>query len=201
MTRRQNGVIGALALLLMLATGQLALAHPGHFHPEQASDLRTGLLHPLMGLDHMLACVAIGLLSVRLGGRALWMMPATCMLAMLTGGIAAVAGMPLLGAEFGLALSVVLLGTLVAAAPLAPAWVRLSLVASFAFVHGHVHAAEAAGGSLAGYFTGILLTSALLVAAGIAVGFVAEKLRSLRPFPIVGCGIAACGLAMMLTLF
>ena len=86
----------------MLQVADPALAHPGHGGHE----FRDGLQHPISGVDHLLAMIAIGLLAVRIEGKAIWMMPSAFMLSMLLGGLAEDLGIPLPGVEYGILLSV-----------------------------------------------------------------------------------------------
>jgi len=93
----------AAALLALAPT--VAFAHPGH----DGASLVSGFIHPLGGLDHIIAMVAVGLLAARLGGRALWLVPASFVAAMAVAGVAASAGMGLPYVETGIAVSVVVL--------------------------------------------------------------------------------------------
>lgn len=191
MNRRAPTVLLALALI---AIPRLAEAHPGH----PGHQFNDGLMHPLTGLDHLLAMVAVGLLAVRIGGRGLWLMPAAFLGSMLAGGLAATLGLPLPGVEYGIMASVLVLGLLVAWTRVAPLGVGAALVAVFAFFHGHAHAAEmVSGGSLAPYAAGFLLSTALLHAAGIGCGMALGKWVSIRTVQVAGAAISAAGLLML----
>jgi len=158
-----------LSLAVFFALAQTALAHPGH----GGHDLSDGLQHPLHGVDHLAAMVAVGLLAVRIGGRALWIMPCAFMGSMLVGGLSAAIAVPLPGIEYGIALSVLVLGLLIAATRIVPLAWGAAIVAFFAVFHGHAHAAEmTAGGSLAAYAAGFILATALLHIAGVLGGLV-----------------------------
>src|SRR5437016_4898398 len=102
--------LAAAAAPLVLVPA-IASAHPGH---EGAADLVHGFMHPLGGNDHILAMVAVGLLAARLGGRALWLVPASFVLTMAVAGLAGMAGMVLTHVEVGIALSVLVLGAALA---------------------------------------------------------------------------------------
>src|SRR5437660_135307 len=93
----------AAASLALVPT--VAFAHPGHEGPG----LVAGFLHPLGGVDHIIAMMAVGLLAARLGGRALWLVPASFVATMTVAGLAGVAGLGLPYVETGIALSVVVL--------------------------------------------------------------------------------------------
>jgi urease accessory protein len=155
----------ALPLALIPA---LASAHPGH---EGAADFTHGFMHPLGGIDHILAMVAVGLLAAKLGGRALWFVPASFVLTMAAAGLAGMAGMVLGQAEVGIALSVLVLGALVAFGPTLPVAVVTALVGFFAVFHGYAHGAEMPeSASGLAYGAGFVAATALLHGLGIALG-------------------------------
>jgi urease accessory protein len=161
-----------LRLAFAAATALLptaALAHPG-FGP--ATGFAHGFAHPVSGLDHVLAMVMVGLLAYELGGRALWALPTTFVLVMAAGGAMGMAGMTLPFVETGIALSVAVLGTIVALGVKAPTAVAMGVVGLFALFHGHAHGTEMPE-SMAGmaYAAGFLLATATLHATGIALGF------------------------------
>ncbi len=184
-----------LAAAVSLASAGSVWAHPGHAGHE--SDFHAGWQHPLMGLDHLLAIVAVGLLAARMGGRTLWLLPGVFLGSMFLGGVAASAGLRLPGVEFGILTSVLVLGALVAAARVAPQRVAVALVTLFAFFHGHAHAAEMlTSGSFAPYAAGFLLTTAALLATSLAGGLALEKLSRTRAVRFAGGAIAAAGLLM-----
>jgi len=197
---RLRSIVTVLALLcLSTVLVTPALAHPG----DPGHEFVDGLEHPVFGLDHLLAMVAVGLLAVRIGGRALWAMPAAFLGSMLLGGLSATAGLQLPGVEYGILASVLVLGMLIAATRAAPLSVGAGLVALFAFFHGYAHAAEmVSGGSLGAYAGGFLLSTALLNAVGVLAGLALSRVSvgrltggwSLR---IAGGAITAAGLLLM----
>jgi urease accessory protein len=185
------------AWFAVLGLVQPALAHPGHV----GSEFVDGWLHPFFGLDHLLAMVAVGLLAVRQGGPALWMVPGCFLGSMLLGGLAGAAGLPCPHAEYGIMASVLVLGLLVAASRMVPLAAGVGAVAAFAALHGHAHAAEMAqGGSFASYAAGFLLATALLHALGIAAGMTLARGVHERAIRAVGGAIAAAGLLLCLGL-
>lgn len=182
-----------IALLWLLNSPGLAWAHPGH-----GGGFRDGWQHPLTGIDHLLAMIAVGLLAVRVGGRGVWLIPLAFLGAMTVGGVAAQAGLTVPGVEMGIVASVLVLGGMVVAAGTAPAWIAAGVVAAFAFFHGHAHGTEmAAGGSLVSYAMGFLLATALLHLAGILGASGLARLRQDRLARLAGGAIAACGALMM----
>ncbi len=162
--------ISALALAAVTLMPGLALAHTGadgHTHGFMA-----GFLHPMGGLDHVLAMVLVGLLAWQIGQRALWLVPAAFVAVMAAGGALGMAGIALPALEFGIALSVVVLGAMVAFGVRAPVAVAMGLAGLFAVFHGQAHGAEMpASASALGYAAGFMMATALLHVAGVATGF------------------------------
>lgn len=153
----------ATALLAPLLAPVAALAHPGGDHVH---GFTAGLLHPLTGLDHLAAMVAIGLWAGLLGGRLLWLLPAGFLGGMAAGGALGMTGLALPGVEAGILASVIVLGVLVGAARHLPAAFALPMVAAFGLLHGHAHGTEAMGGAF-GYEAGFLIATAALHGAGL----------------------------------
>jgi urease accessory protein len=187
----------AAAAALVLLPG-VALAHPGH---GDAAGFTHGLMHPLGGLDHVLAMVAVGLYAALLGGRALWLVPATFVAAMALGGAAGVAGYALPYREIGIALSVVVLGAVVALRVSLPTLAAAALAGAFAVFHGHAHGAEMPQ-SLSGYeyAAGFLVATALLHGAGIALGLAMGQLSALggrRVAQTTGGAMALAGIVLL----
>jgi urease accessory protein len=154
------------AALVLIPT--VAFAHPGH---DGAPDLLHGFLHPLGGLDHILAMVAVGLFAVQLGGRALWLVPAAFVGTMAAAGLAGMTGIEIPYVETGIALSVLVLGAAIALRLTMPVAVAMGLVAFFAIFHGYAHGAEmpeTASGFA--YGAGFVAATALLHAFGIGLG-------------------------------
>ena len=162
---------GLAATLAFLPTA--ALAHTGVGH---ASGFMHGFAHPISGLDHILAMVMVGVFAWQLGGRALWLVPAAFVLVMVVGGVLGVAGIDVPYVETGIALSVVVLGAVVALGVKAPVAMAMGLVGLFAIFHGHAHGAEMLedAGGLA-YAAGFMIATALLHAAGVGVGLLIGK--------------------------
>ncbi|MBX9787744.1 MAG: HupE/UreJ family protein [Pirellulales bacterium] len=185
---------GFHAALVLLVAAQTASAHPGHFGHEFGD----GALHPLFGLDHLLAMVAVGLLAARLGGAAIWQVPATFLGTMFAGGILGALGMPVPAAEYVIALSVLVLGLLVALGRTVSPKRAMLLVGAFALFHGHAHAAEmAAQGSFGGYATGFLLSTAMLHATGIGLALGLSRLVDPRAVRLCGAAISAASLLIL----
>jgi urease accessory protein len=168
-------VFRALTLILLFAPS-MTFAHTGtgpHDH-----GFLGGFLHPLGGLDHVLAMIAVGLLAAHLDGRALWLLPAAFVAAMIFGGWLGFAGAKLPYVETGIALSVVVFGALVATRANLPLAAAIALAAAFAVFHGYVHGAELAGGSALAFGAGFATATAVLHMIGIALGLAIGALAS-----------------------
>lgn len=171
-----------------------ALAHTG---AGSASGFFQGLAHPVGGLDHILAMVTVGLLAWQLGGRALWLVPSAFVAAMALGGWLGMAGIAVPHVEICIALSVVVLGAIVALGIKAPLAVAMGLAGLFAIFHGHAHGAEMPhDASGAAYAAGFLVATALLHLSGIALGFLIAQLGR-TPVRIGGGLISLAGVAIL----
>jgi len=163
--------IATIAGLLSLAASP-AFAHVG----LHADGTASGLLHPFSGLDHVLAMVAVGLFAARLGGRALWAVPASFVGVMMLGGALGYSGLALPYVEPAIALSVIGMGALLAFEIRLKVPAAMALVGGFALFHGHAHGAEGAHlQSFAGYAAGFVVATTLLHVAGIGLGLALEK--------------------------
>jgi len=169
-------VLRALSFILLLAPS-VAFAHSGaagHTH-----GFVQGILHPLGGIDHVLAMVAVGLLAAHLGGRALFLVPLSFVALMAAGGTIGFAGVALPYTELAIALSVIVLGALVAIRANLPLALAACIAGGFAIFHGYAHGAELpAGTSALSYAAGFLIATALLHLAGIAGGLGIAKLAT-----------------------
>jgi urease accessory protein len=160
--------LALLATALLALLPDAALAHAGH---AATGGLAAGFLHPLGGLDHVLAMVAVGLLAWTLGGRALWLVPLAFVAAMAAAGALGMAGTPLPLVELGIGLSVVVIGGLVALGLRLPTALAMTIAAVFAVFHGHAHGTEMSpGASALGYGLGFMAATALLHASGLLAG-------------------------------
>jgi urease accessory protein len=165
--------IAAVSLALVPT---VAFAHPGHEGPG----LIAGFLHPLGGIDHIIAMVAVGLLAARLGGRALWLVPASFVGTMAVAGLAGMAGFGLPYVETGIALSVVVLAAVAILGVAMPVAAAMGLVAFFAVFHGYAHGAEMPE-TVSGlaYGAGFIAATALLhgigIGLGLAIGQISES--------------------------
>ena len=177
----------------------MTLAHPGHHH-VQGSSFMSGFTHPLTGTDHLLAMLAVGLwLALAFSA---WKPRARIaggfLLAMLAGGVLALAGLTAPAIEPAILLSLLVFGLLAATGASLPVWPATAVAAFFALFHGLAHGLEIpAATNAVGYVAGYLAATALLLASGTALGVV---LRPQLPWVarVAGGGVAACGLALMI---
>jgi urease accessory protein len=184
---------------MIAAAALAALAAPAHAHVGigATTSLGAGFAHPLSGLDHIAAMVAVGLWAALKGGRAVWVWPAAFVGVMLVGGALGIAGVAVPLVEPGILASVVALGLLVALAADLPVAAGAAIIGVFALFHGHAHGAEipeTAGGLE--YLAGFALATALLHAAGIGAGLLLGS-RFRGVVRLAGAATAAAGLAMI----
>ena len=159
-----------IAGLMMTAT--LAIAHPGH--GEQVSNgFLSGFLHPMMGLDHLLAMGAVGFWSIRQNTTMKRGTPLFVVGGMIVGASLAWAGVSLAGIETGIAMSVLLVGVLIATLAKLPTAIGGTLVALFMVAHGYAHGTEMTQGS------SLLLYMAGFVVATLAITFVGRGLGTM----------------------
>jgi urease accessory protein len=158
-------ILLSLCFLFLTST---AFAHTG---AGSTSGFMHGFLHPLSGIDHMLAMVPVGVFAGHLGGRALWLVPCAFVSMMIVGDILGMTGAPVPLVEVGIGLSVVLLALAVAVQVHRPTLAAMAVVGFFAVVHGHAHGSEmpdTASGLF--YGMGFTLATALLHLVGIGLG-------------------------------
>ncbi len=159
-----------IAALLTLPSPARALAHA---QGGEATGLLSGLQHPVSGLDHVLAMVAVGLWGAQLGQPAVWLLPVTFPMVMAFGGMMGLMGLALPGIEIGIAASAIILGALVAWQARPPLWVAAMIVGLFGIFHGHAHGTELpAGADALLYSIGFVVATGCLHAAGIGIGLI-----------------------------
>jgi urease accessory protein len=158
----------SLAATLLVVATTAARAHTG---VGSTAGFAHGFVHPLGGVDHILAMIAVGLFAAQMGGRALWLVPLSFVSVMILGAILGIAGVGLPFVEIGIGLSVVVLGLTVAFGVYLPTAAAMALVGFFAVFHGYAHGAEmpeSASGLM--YGAGFVPATALLHALGIGLG-------------------------------
>ena len=165
------GLLRTLTIaILLLLCAPAAFAHP---QKGEAVGFLTGFRHPISGLDHVLAMVAVGLWGAQLGAPAIWLLPVAFPMVMAVGGTLGLMGVPLPGVEYGVALSAILLGAAVMFELRPPLTMAALLVGFFAIFHGHAHGTELpAGQSALLYSMGFVIATGCLHALGIGIGTV-----------------------------
>jgi urease accessory protein len=184
----------AAACLVLLGLNTAALAHVG-FHPAGLGD---GLAHPFSGLDHILAMVAVGLWASQLQRRAWWLLPLTFPIVMAFGAALGFAGVALPWTEIGIAVSVVVLGLVIAFALRPSLVVSAVLIALFALVHGYAHGAELpASASALAYGIGFVAATLVLHAIGLGLGWFANSATGRLATRGAGAAIALAGIVLL----
>lgn len=158
-----------------------------------------GFGHPLGGLDHLCAMVAVGLWAAQLGGRAIWAVPLSFVSIMALGGLLGMAHIGVPFVEQGIVVSVLMLGVFIAAAVRMPLWASMTVVGLFAIFHGHAHGAEmpeTSSGFV--YAVGFMMATALLHITGIGAGIAIQRLTRPQFVRIAGAALILCGGYMLL---
>lgn len=185
---------GALLTALPVA----AFAHPGHDGGHGLEwDFAGGFAHPLFGLDHLLAMVAVGVWAAQLGGRARWLVPATFGGVMALGAVLASQNVAFPAVEQMIAASLLAFGLLIALAKRLPLSAGLGLTALFAAFHGFAHGAELPASSSGLTFgLGFAAATLLLHGLGFALGQFSQS-RASWVSKTAGAGIAAVGAVLL----
>ncbi|PJC36569.1 urease accessory protein UreJ [Candidatus Peregrinibacteria bacterium CG_4_9_14_0_2_um_filter_53_11] len=185
-------------LLRLILGGLLLVPAVAQAHLVGGSGLSDGLTHPLLGIDHLLAMVAVGVVGSQLGASARWKLPAAFVGSMIIGGALALIGLNLPATESGIALSLIMLGSFIALAlssstKISISWAALP-IALFGLVHGHAHGNEMGVVSTPSlYFAGFVTATALLHITGITLGQLARKTevrQNLLRYAGTGMGLA-----------
>ena len=169
-----------------------------HIQPGEAAGFLTGLLHPISGLDHVLAMIAVGVWGAQLGPPAVWLLPVTFPMVMAFGGTVGLMGVALPGVEVGIAISALVLGVLVLAEARPPLAVAVLLVGFFAIFHGHAHGTELPQGqSGLLYSIGFVVATGCLHALGIALGLIHRWSSARVALRAAGAMVALAGLGFL----
>ncbi|HML28338.1 MAG TPA: HupE/UreJ family protein [Hyphomicrobium sp.] len=184
----------ALACAALVLTAGPAFAHVGVGPVDTFS---RGFVHPMSGIDHILAMVAVGLFAANLGGAALWLVPSAFVGTMIFGGALGYYGWPLPMVEEGIAISVVVMGLAIALGVRLPTIAAMALVGIFAVFHGHAHGTEGMGLGIAflPYAAGFVCATGLLHVSGMALGFSLDRLGPARAAMLKMCAGTAGALA------
>ena len=185
----------ALISVIALFAATPAQAHMGTGLP---GGFESGFLHPFSGFDHLLAMVSVGLWGAFLGRPLIVALPVIFPTVMAMGGALAIAGVPLPPVELGIALSVLVLGAMIAGGVRAPVWLACTIVAVFAVFHGYAHGKELpSAADPVGYSVGFVLATGMLHVAGIGIGLLNERPGGVIVTRSMGVLIAAAGVWFM----
>jgi urease accessory protein len=185
-----------LATVVLLPT--VALAHTGAGTPHVHDAFTSGLLHPLTGIDHLAAMMALGVWSA-LAVRPAWLAPAAFVLLLAAGALAGFSGISVPAVEPMIALSLLVIGLLLARRQPLPLAVSAALAGGFAFFHGVAHGSELAAGNATPALAGMLVSTAVLHLTGMALG--RHVLRGRQALSTVAGGsVALLGSALLLGL-
>ncbi len=196
METRSRSFRYTLGATLLLAA---AFAH-AHSETGVADGLVSGLLHPVVGLDHLIAMVAVGIWGAQLGSPAVWTLPVAFPMLMAGGALLGLAGFPLPAVEFGVSLSAALLGLLILFAIRLPLALAITVVALFGAWHGYAHGMELPSAvSPLAYGVGFVTATGLLHLAGILLGLLLRWPKGVFALRGVG-GVIACAGGYFLTL-
>lgn len=181
-------VVFGLSSFFVLMAGP-ALAHTG---AGSVAGLSAGFGHPIGGLDHVLAMIAVGILAAQLGGRSLVLVPAAFVGMMAFGGVLGIAGVAVPFVELGIVGSVIVLGAVIAAGRQMPMAVAVGLVGALAIFHGHAHGTEMpVNASGLEYGIGFVLATAFLHAVGIGLSVGVQRIgEKVAPLAVRACGVA-----------
>ena len=177
------------AAAFMAISTSTAMAHPGH---TAFTDLGAGLVHPFIGLDHILAMVAVGLLAVQSGGKARFVLPALFVGTMLVGGLLGLSSLAIPYVETGIIGSVILLGSVIASGKVMNLTSSSMMVVLFSLFHGIAHGVEMQPDmSVVAYGAGMAAATAVLHMIGMGIGqFAPSAMR------IAGAAVAVSGVAL-----
>lgn len=176
------------------------------FHSGTDGGIFAGLLHPILGIDHLLAMVTVGLLSAQMGGRAIWTVPTTFVSVMALGGVLGILGVSIPFVEYGIAFSVVVLGIALFARKNFSVQLAMVFVGLFALFHGHAHGTELPELSetaldIFAYVFGFLVATASLHLIGALTGQMAVNTpRGASVLRYSGVFIAAAGVYLVMGL-
>jgi urease accessory protein len=158
-----------------------------------------GVQHPLSGIDHLLAMIAVGLWAGLCGGRREWLWPAAFVFSMVAGGVLGMSAVVAIPVEPAILTSVMVLGFATALSLRAPPVLGGMLIAVFGLAHGYAHGTEMPQTAHAlGFAAGFTLATATLHMAGLLA---AARLRQLRLdflARFAGGGIVIAGIGLIL---
>ena len=190
-----SNTIAVRWMTLLLTLLLYARAVQAHVNKSEGVSFLSGLKHPVSGLDHVVAMVAVGLWGAQLGAPAIWLLPVAFPMVMAVGGMLGLLGVPLPGVEIGIAASAIMLGAAVMTESRPSLAVAAVLVGFFAIFHGYAHGSELpAGESGLLYSIGFVMATGCLHGAGITIGIVHRWKWGQSALRVAGAAIALAGI-------
>jgi len=192
----KKNIITILILLISIVAN-------AHGTVSSSSGFVSGILHPLFGFDHLLAMLAVGMISVKIGGKAIWYVPLLFIIVMFLGSNIGIYYPDVVDAEIGISLSILVLGLSLFVTKKIPLFVIYLGVALFALLHGHAHGVEMpSAGDPFYYALGFMSGSAIIHLLGIGLMELIQKSsKSILLTKIVATIISVCGLYYLMQLF
>ena len=192
---RDNFTRSLMALILLLAVQPLA----AHTTGGAIGGLGSGLGHPLFGIDHLLAMLAVGVWAYQLGGSAMWKVPLVFVLTLLVGANLGLAGLSLTFYEPMIAASLMVLGLIIAMKWRVVPLLASMIVAVFALFHGFAHGIEMPlAASPMAYITGFTLATILLHGLGVMLAYGFQKSSQVVLMRAGGVGLVGTGLLLLI---
>lgn len=184
---------------ILFGVASPAFAHVG---PGEYGSFTAGFLHPLHGIDHLIAIFVVGMWAGVLRGRAALSLPPAFMIAMCLGFFLVFTPIALPLVEPVIAASIVVLGLMIALAVRLDGRKSVMLVMTFALFHGYAHGGELGEAAALRFGLGFVSTTILLLCTGVAAGRLATLPdfrvgRLARPVPFaLGMATAASGITL-----
>jgi urease accessory protein len=180
--------------LLILCLLLCPLTVFAHQRGGEVIGFASGFWHPISGIDHILAMVAVGMWGAQLGAPAVWVLPVVFPMVMALGGTMGLMGIKLPGIELCIALSALALGFAVFREARPKLWISATIVGVFAIAHGHAHGTELPlGASGVLYSIGVVMATGLLHALGIGIGVVHRWTAGRIALRVAGAVVAMGG--------
>ena len=187
-------------LLSIIAVTSIIFPSISYAHQSSGGGFLAGLSHPVLGFDHLLAMLSVGVLSAQMSGKSLWSVPTAFVSIMLVGGVMGLNNIPLISIEIGISISVLALGiALTIEKKIAPI-LAMCFVGFFAIFHGYAHGMEMPHlANPTQYVLGFIVGTAGIHIAGVLVGILASKTTSGAQFlRYLGAGIAGIGFHLII---
>lgn len=183
-----------LAFTALLCSPALAHHPMGGKTPSTLTEgLLSGLGHPILGLDHLAALVAVGLVASRYASGAL-LLPVLWIVGMGLGAFAHMNSIDLPAGEILVAGSLVLIGAIGVFKPSLPLPALGALFAAAGFAHGHALAESIIGAETA--VVGAYLIGLVAIQAAVTVGTILLVRRLFSPEASLPMPVRAAAAAM-----